>query len=156
MKVVKITYDNVYTLVPIISKWRTEALSHVEVPMDTVKKELMRMLNDNSYVVFGLADPQEEGEPYVGMMISQMSRYPVWDLPICSEVGWYILPEYRKLGYGKLLLDAAYEWGKKHEAKFFMANIYLGAGSDNGKKACESLQKNGFLEFERVFLKPIS
>ena len=60
-----------------------------------------------------------------------------------SERGWYVLPEYRGSGIGKVLTVVFEAWGKANNASYAVFNV-SDAGSGNKEIARARLEKNGY------------
>lgn len=154
MKTVEITFDNVYKLIPVCAKWLAENKTLMPIKAEDGTRQIMQWLKEDNVKIWALVDDETEGEPYEGFIAAQCHSYPFWSREIVGEMAWYVAKAAR--GSGTLLLNEVYKWGQARGAAFVMCNIHLGAGSDNGERACGALEKLGFKLLEKVYYFPIS
>jgi GNAT superfamily N-acetyltransferase len=59
-----------------------------------------------------------DGDKPVGMIGGMVNYFIFGGVKLCSEVAWWVEPEYRKTGVGKDLIDALEYWAKNIDCRF--------------------------------------
>lgn len=150
--IVKCTTADIFKLAKVSKEWLSETKAPFPINTKQATDQIMSWLRDPNYAIFALDTLDDPF--YVGWIIGYLHDYPFFNGQVVSEVAWYVRKEYR--GCGSILVGALERWGNDMGAKIFISHILLGAGADNGEKACRSLTNAGFQEFERTFYRLIS
>lgn len=60
----------------------------------------------------------KDGDTPIGMIGGMVNYFIFGGIKMCSEIAWWVEPEYRKTGIGKELIEALEYWANKIDCKF--------------------------------------
>ena len=101
------------------------------------------------YILLGAFD----GDEWIGGLGGMISSHPyTLDTLTGYEHFWYVIPERRKDGVGKQLIDAFEAWLKERDVKFMMM-VYIHGGPS--EMMAKFYEKEGFMPFETQVLKSL-
>ncbi len=117
---------------------------------DVGLKTLIDTLGRNQQNIFYAKD--DKGK-YIGGIGGTVYRHP-WSGKIeCSELFWYILPEHRRTGAGKALLDKLEQWARSMGAGNLVMTYIHGIGDDKMKAF---YYREGFFPLEHRVIKVLN
>lgn len=86
-------------------------------------------------------------EPGKGFLAGMSSPFALGPHLLASEIAWWVEPEYRKAGVGKLLMEAFEYWAKEKAGCTMVSMAVL--GDDPG----DFYEKSGYKLYEKAYLK---
>lgn len=95
---------------------------------------------------------KQDLEP-IGFMICFLTDCPFYDGTMAQEFAWWIEPEYRGQGYGKLLKDCYTLWALDKGATSL--SIGVANFTEPAERMCDHLLKDGFELVDMCFIKRI-
>jgi aminoglycoside 6'-N-acetyltransferase I len=121
-------------------------------PVDIHRQEIEEQLTDASWRVFVAEDAEGVIAGFLELHLREYAEGAA-SSPVPFVEGWFVLPEHRSSGFGRVLMEAAQNWAKSAG--------YSEIGSDTEASNTDSIQAHehlGFQIVERIvcLLKPLT
>jgi len=141
---------NASNLIPILVRWGEEYKLEkygLSFRHDKAFSLLVNIITDENSDLIVL----EKDNVICGFIAVESFESPIGNETICEESLLYILPEHRGIA-GKMLINAATDWGKNKGCDLFKINVAKLA-SDKYEKTCKLYEKLGFDIIESTYIK---